>query len=171
MNRRHGVSLVELAVVMSACAVLLTLSAAFLQRVMQAQVRSRAAAELHLTLLRLDQNFRQDVHGSDTAAVDPTQLMSGIVLRLESSGVDAIEYRHHENSLERVQFVAGEIQSRETFTFPREIDPKISSPQPKLIALSITADDEQIVAAPPVHVRIEAALHRDGKPGREDARE
>ena len=37
MNRRRGISLIELVVVMSACVVLLSLSAAFLQRVMLAQ--------------------------------------------------------------------------------------------------------------------------------------
>ena len=163
MKRRRGISLVELVVVMSGCAVLLSLSATFLQRVMQAQVRSRADADLQRTLLRLDQSVRNDVHAAVAAETDPTKLMAGAVLRLELPDSATIEYRRQEAGLQRVLFAGEEIRSRETFSFPREIEPEITRPQPRLIVLSIAADDELLVDVPPVHVRIEAALPRGAK--------
>lgn len=175
LRHRTGLSLIELVVVMSACAVLLTLSATFLQRAFLAQVRSRTAAHLHLTLLRLEQSVRNDVHGASTAETGDAKLMPGVVLRLENLQDEVIEYRRQGSSLERVQFAAGEIKSRETFSFPREIDPKVLFPQPRLVVLSITADDEMEVDAPPIHVRIETVLQRDrggaSIPDREDADE
>ncbi|WP_254510199.1 hypothetical protein [Anatilimnocola floriformis] len=158
MKRRSGISLVELVVVMSGCAVLLSLSAALLQRVMQAQVRSRADADLQRTLLRLDQSVRNDVHTASAAETDPAKLMAGAVLRLELPDSTAIEYRRQEAGLQRVQLSGQEIKSRETFSFPREIEPAVTRPHQRLIVLSIEADDELFVDIPPVYVRIEAAL-------------
>lgn len=160
MKRRRGISLVELIVVMSGCAVLLSLSVAFLQRVMQAQMRSRADAHLQRTLLRLDQMVRNDIHSATAAEIDPAKLNQGALLHLDLSDSSAIEYRLQESALLRVQLAGGEIKSRETFSFPREIEPKITRPQPRLIVLTIRADDELLVEVPAVHVQIEAALPR-----------
>lgn len=160
MNRRRGLSLVELVVVMSACAVLLTLCAAFLQRAFLAQMRSRTAAQMQLTLFRLDQSFRADVHTALTAETDPEQLLPGVLLRLENAKNEVIEYRWQENSLERVQLAAGGVQARDTFSFPRAIDPQASQPEPRLVVLSIETDDALDVDSPPVQALIEAALPR-----------
>lgn len=158
MKRRRGISLVELIVVMSGCAVLLSLSAAFLQRVMLAQVRSRADADLQRTLLRLDQMVRSDIHSATAAELDAAMLDKDALLRLELPDATAIEYRRQESSLLRVQLAGSEIKSREIFAFPRNIDPKVTRPQPRLLVLAIEADDELDVEAPAIHVRIEAAL-------------
>ena len=160
MNSRRGISLIELVVVMSACAVLLSLSAAFLQRVMQAQLRSRQDADLQRTLLRLDQSVRNDVHSASAAEIDPAKLTHKAILRLEHPDSEAIEYRQEGDSLQRVQLSGAEVKSRETFSFPREIEPKITRPHPRLVVLSIHADDDLLVETPPVHVQIEAALPR-----------
>jgi type II secretory pathway component PulJ len=158
MRSRRGISLVELIVVMTGCAVLLSLSAAFLQRVMHAQMRSRVDADLQRTLLRLDQSVRNDIHTATAAEIDPAKLNEGAILRLELPDAAAIEYRRQESGLLRVQLARGEITSRETFSFPREIEPEITRPQPRLIVLAIRADDDLLVEVPAVHVRIEAAL-------------
>lgn len=167
MKRRRGISLVELVVVMSGCVVLLSLSAACLQRVMQAQVRSRADADLQRTLLRLDQFVRNDVHRATAAEIDVNKLSEGTVLRLELPDSTAIEYRRQAATLLRVQLAGGEMKAREMFSFPREIEPRIARPQPRLIVLSIKADDEDLVDVPSVHLQIEAALPR---PTRSEAR-
>lgn len=161
MIQRRGISLLELVVVMSGCAVLLSLSAAFLQRVMLTQVRSRADADLQRTLLRLDQSVRNDVHAAVAAETDSAKLMASAILRLELPDSATIEYRRQEAGLQRVQLSGEDVKSREIFSFTREIEPEISRPHPRLIVLSIRADDDLVVDVPPVHVRIEAALPRE----------
>ncbi|WP_254512295.1 hypothetical protein [Anatilimnocola floriformis] len=157
MKHRRGISLVELIVVMSGCAVLLSLSAALLQRVMQAQIRSRSDADLQRTLLRLDQMVRSDVHAAADAEVDPAKLPTGVVLRLALPD-SVIEYRQQKTELQRVQLSGNDIKSRETFSLPREIALEIKRPRPRLIVLSIRTDDEPLLDVPPVYAHIEAAL-------------
>jgi type II secretory pathway pseudopilin PulG len=159
---QRGITLVELLFTMSACAVLFSLSAVLLQRVMQTQLRARAVVDLQRTLLRFDEQVRADVHQARAAESDPDNLGAPTFLRLQLAGEDAVEYRRQNTSIERVLLMAEEVKSREVFKFPREIEPIISRPQPRILALSITAD-EVLLDSPPVHVYIEAALPRDSE--------
>jgi hypothetical protein len=175
MKSRRGVSLIELLLIMSACTVILTMSAALMHRVMHTHSKARAFGDVERTSLRLANQFRQDVHAANDANVG-TDLGKGVILRLQLPGEERIEYGHRQGKVTRVTWEANKATSREEFAFPAEIELQIRRNMPRMVLLSITslpintaadslaadaAERPMIAFLVPVSLQVEAMLGRN----------
>jgi hypothetical protein len=150
MNQRRATSLIELLIVMSACTVVLTLSAELIHRVMRAQSRSQAIANSQRSAQRLANAFRGDVHNTVRFETDSGSLGEGGLIKLTPTIGPAVEYRHKNRTIERV--VIGEasdeestngeaeqsVTAREQFIFSSEVDVTVGQEEEaKLVTLSV----------------------------------
>jgi|GEM_PF-2573438 len=131
--RRRGTSLVELMVVMSACVVVLTLSAELIHRAMHIQSRTTAVISAERSAQRLAAAFRRDVQ-------DATQQLDGAddatLLRFEV-GSEEIEYRKDGPTIERQVSREETVHAKEQFVFPQELNVRIDELSNGLIKLSL----------------------------------
>jgi hypothetical protein len=171
MSPRRGISLVELMLTLSACCVILTMSAGLIHRAMHAHTKGRKFFDGERSALRLGESFRRDVHAA-TAAVTGDAIGDAVgdelLVRLELPGGQSIEYRQAAGRVERLWHVDGSVRAREAFTFPPETRLVASQESPSLIVLEIVPPE---VAAEPadgalspysviVSLRAEAILGR-----------
>jgi hypothetical protein len=117
MPIRRGISLVELMLTLSACCVILTMSAALIHRALHAQSKSRRFFDGERNAQRLGESFRRDVHAATSAATGA-----------EAGGGDVIgnrnvwrpDRRYHKRPAEwNARGVDGH-PGREAFMFPAE---------------------------------------------------
>jgi type II secretory pathway component PulJ len=186
MNNRRGTSLIELLIVMSACTVVLTLSAELIHRVMRVQSRSQAFANSQRSAQRLSTAFRNDVHSASRYETDPERLGENGLIRLNPTVGPAVEYRHKNGTIERVvladtsagQGASGEgeqaVTAREQFAFSTEIDVTAGrDDNSELVTLTIKphVDDRRSGKAPlrsiafeaPVYLEVQATLARNAQ--------
>ena len=170
MNTRHGASLVELIVVMSAATVVLTMSASLIHRIMHAQSRARAFADVERTSLRLANAFRRDVHDATVAKLAETDLGERVFLRLALPDNQTIEYGRREANIVRVLLEGSRTVAREEFAFPAGIELAVRRDEARLIVLTIQSRPGEMPAedggseasafAVPVNLQVQAALKR-----------
>jgi len=158
MKRRRAVSLVELLLAMSACTVILTMSAALLHRGMHAQSKTRAFVDVERNAWRLGTLFRQDVHQASTAQI--MDQGDGVVLRLEFAEDRTIEYRRSEDVITRVVLAGDAVKAREEFSFPAEAELTVRR-ESQTIALSIVAPPGNNAYSVPVSIQVVARVSRD----------
>lgn len=161
-TNRVGVSLVELMVTMSACAVLLTLSLTLLHRMLHVQKRASAAQDIQRTLWRLESVFRSDIHAA-TAVIEEENTPESVLVLLSLAQDQSIEYRREAAVIERLLLTHGEVTSRERFAFSQPIAPTISRRERGLISLEINSN-EVPVAGSPITFQVTAVLSRDRIP-------
>ena len=157
MTRRHAHSLVELLLAMSACTVILTMSAALIHRVLFVHSKTQAIIGGERAALRLSEHFRRDVHAAESAEKGVINGAGGVVLRLKLTGGQSIEYRRAEGTVLRVLLEGEAVRSREEFDFPGEIELAIRDESPGLVTLSMTspspdspkAAGQQVIAPSP----------------------
>lgn len=169
MKQRRGVSLVELILTLSACTVILTMSAGLIHRALHAQSKARLFFDTERSTHRLGESFRRDIHAAQSAAVAGDGDDGAALLRLELPGEQAIEYWQETGRVERLWLVEGEVRAREAFTFSAETRFQVERESPRLIALSVIPFTAN--AGPenrplpsytvPVSVRVEAVLGRN----------
>lgn len=155
MNRRRAISLIELLLTMSACSVILTMSATLIHRAMHAQSKARAIFDGERAALRLSEHFRRDVHAATAAETDGMSLGAGVVLRLTLPDRQTIEYRRAEGTVQRILIAGNATQAREEFKFPAGTLAVVHKVSPSLLTLSITTPLEQPparVGQPPAEV-------------------
>ena len=148
MYHRRAVSLVELLVVMSACTVLLSISASLIHRAMHAESRSRSFYSVERNALRLSQQFRHDVHQAISATVIETLSDADAFLRLTTSEAETLEYRRRDGVVLRAIMQDGKDLSRETYAFPassRHVIREVG--HPRRLVLTITADPKEMPEA------------------------
>lgn len=172
MLKRCGVSLVELLVVMSAATVILTLSTGLIHRLMHAQSKARALADVERTTLRLGNDFRRDVHQALRAMTDKSGLASGGFIRLENVDGSQIEYHAENTTIRRVQLLSGGVVAREEYSFAGECELDAHVESERLVTLTITSrgrDDadadanvQQSIDGAKVDLQVVAALGRRG---------
>lgn len=165
---RRGISLVELLVVMSLGAGLLTTSAVVLHRIMHSHGKTRNFLAASRSGLRLSEQFRSDVHHA--TKVTASDLDAPVVLRLQLGEARAIEYSHVDGTLRRTQLDGEKITSREEYSFPAGSQLAIrEQPSPRLVSLSITSTPgdaggpAQPGFATAVHLLIEAQPGRNSR--------
>lgn len=140
MKNRRGMSLVELLLVMSACTVVLTTSAALIHRVMQAQSRTRAVFDAERASLRLANDFRRDVRQAQSAELDPARLNEDAVLMLKLKDGQSIEYRRTGGRLVRTLSERDKQIGREEYVFPASCELTVKQQEvPNIIVLSLTS--------------------------------
>jgi hypothetical protein len=113
---RRGTNLAELLVTMSACAVILTMSASLIHRAMQASSKARLQHSVERNALRLAQQFRRDVNSATEATTD--SLPEGSLIRLQLPDNRAAEYRQVSGTVQRVLLNEDTVLAREFFVFP-----------------------------------------------------
>jgi hypothetical protein len=171
MKSRRGASLVELLMVMSAATVVLTMSASLIHRIMHAQSKARAFADVERTSLRLANAFRRDVNEATAANLTEADLGERIFLRLALPENQTIEYGRREANIVRVLTDGSPSVAREEFVFPAGIELEIRREGSRLIVLSVhsrpgemPAEDGRLEAsafAVPVSIQVQAALKRE----------
>ena len=170
MPNRRGVSLAELLLTMSACTVILTMSAGLIHRAMHTQSRSRSFFDSERSAMRLGESFRRDVHAADDAVIVNADQGEGVFLRLQLPGSQLVEYRQAAGRVERILQVGSSVKSREAFVFA--VDTKLTAEKspPHLVVLSIVPPPD--VSGPadrppltpystPASLRAEAVLGRN----------
>ncbi len=168
---RRAVSLVELTILMSACTVILTLSAVLMHRAMRSNAYSRACQDVERNAIRLADQFRHDVHESPSALIVGATLKAGVLLQLELVGDQTVEYRRQEGNIVRILFKGGTIVSRDEYAFAPACHMKVTETSaPRRIALTITSDPTVgnahrpfSLGEPPVNLQVEAVLGRDAR--------
>jgi hypothetical protein len=144
MRSRRATSLAQLMVVMSACSVILTMSAELIHRMMRTQSKARSFFDIERSTVRLSHQFRRDAHAAIAATADDVSLNKGIFLRLRLPDEQTVEYQHQNQNVIRVLSKSGKPVSREEFSFPSTI--KLSfreEASPRRFILAITAEPEQ----------------------------
>jgi type II secretory pathway component PulJ len=169
MAARRGISLAELMLTMSACTVILTLSAQFMHRTLHAQSKSRLFFDGQRSALRLAASFRRDVHRATAAATGDETGADDLLLRLQLAGGESAEYRQAAGRVERLAYAAGKLRAREAFVFPADTRLTAEKPASRLVLLTLAPATEAVGRAErplssyamPVYLRVEAVLGRN----------
>jgi hypothetical protein len=151
MHRRRGISLLELMLTLSACIVILTMSAGLIHRAMHAQTKARLFFDVERSACRLGDSFRRDVHAAKSAAVGKSADGKGVLLRLQLAGDQSVEYHQTAGRVERLWHVDGNVRAREMFVFPRETRLQAKQEPPRLLILSIVPPDDAADAGEPAN--------------------
>ncbi|HEY4232836.1 MAG TPA: hypothetical protein VGM76_05405 [Lacipirellulaceae bacterium] len=172
MRKRNATSLVELLVVMSACTIILTLSAGLVHRAMHAQSATRAFFDAERSAMRLSEQFRADVHQATAATIEDGAHDKGAFLRLALADKQSVEYRQTGDNVVRVVSQHDTNISRAEFAFPSPLELSINEElAPHRLVLSVSAGSlakldpgsgQQPPSAysMPLNVQIEACLNR-----------
>jgi hypothetical protein len=167
MSHRRAVSLIELLLAMSACTVILSMSATLIHRALHAQSKTRAIDDAERAALRLSSQFRRDIH--DASAAETDALPAGVFLRLQLPACQTVEYRRAQGSLLRILTNGDTNQARDQFNFPDNIELTVNKDTPSLITLSITSlspdaspkgPSEHVPRPAPLNLQVAARLNR-----------
>jgi len=173
MTARRATSLIEMLVVMSACTVILTISAGLIHRAMHAESATRSFFDGQRSALRLSEQFRSDVHAATAASLEDASRHDGLFLRLQLADDQTVEYRRRESNLLRFLLKKDHEIARDEFVFssPLELSIRVEATPRRLIleitagsvALTATKGAKQPLAAylVPVNLQLEACLARD----------
>lgn len=174
MKMRRGISLVELTIVMSACTVVLTLSAVLMHRTMRTYTQAAACRDSERTAIRLSDQFRRDVHEARDASIDETTHESGVFLRLKFADGQTAGYRRQDGVIFRVMSNDSGTVSRDEYAFSPACHVKVTEADaPRRITLTIStnlADPSDIrrksplaLEAVPVNLQVESVLGRNAR--------
>ncbi len=174
MRIRRAFTLVEMMVILSAGAVVLTTSAALIHRVMRTQTAAWSFFDVERSALRLSDYFRRDVHRASIADIEIASVDDGMFLQLQFPDGQTVEYRQADGIVLRTLSQQESAVSREEFVFHPEIDLSIREENsPHRLILTIVADPSAMLAAPdkrsllahmvPVSLQVEACLGRDAR--------
>jgi prepilin-type N-terminal cleavage/methylation domain-containing protein len=137
MNRRRGVSLVELLLAMTALSIILTLSVGLIHRMLRVQMQSRASADSERTALRLAGTFRRDVWQAASAAALGGDAASSVLVRLELPNHRSLEYGQEAAAVVRLLKEGERIIGRERFVLPEGTVARIERESGDLLQLSV----------------------------------
>jgi hypothetical protein len=169
MKMHRGISLVELLVAMSACTVILTLTAGLMHRVMHAQSRTRWFVSQERTALRLAYVFRGDVHQARAVVTDVAVLAERELVRLNVAD-QTITYVAQPGIIVRVVAASEKTVGREEFRIGHESQAKIRR-ESGVVILSVEATPDEaagerptlrkLAFVPPLSLEIAALPGRD----------
>jgi type II secretory pathway component PulJ len=114
MKRRTGMGLVEVVIAMAVATAMVGLLAATVSRMMLASEQSHEHLRTMVTLGRLGEQFRRDVHAAGSATIADAQGDQPGRLVLEGSGRQ-VAYAVEFDAIERVATATGEAPRRERF--------------------------------------------------------
>ncbi|QDT46355.1 hypothetical protein Pan258_03730 [Symmachiella dynata] len=170
MNRRRGISLIEMIVVIGASSIILMVGAGMLHTLMRSE---RVATEslVHATNhARLAEQFRDDIHAATTATIQG-EPGADYALQITTPNAAEIAYSQQGRLLVRKETVAKQPPRHEQFQLPADVRIRFaideSGPQ-KIADLSWNfADDDtttnaERAARPPLNpLKIEAVIGKD----------
>lgn len=118
MHKRRGISLVELLVTMSACCIILTMSATLIHRMLHVQSRSRAFQNAERSALRLERSLRRDAHQTREVIPNKEPQQAELLLQFELPKQQRVEYRQADGQVSRLLLEGDRVIAREDFAFP-----------------------------------------------------
>jgi hypothetical protein len=172
LKRRRASSLIELLIIMSACSLVLTLSAALLHRAMHIQSRSRAYVDAERSATRLSHQFREDVHKALAHRAGEAPVDGDALLQLTHPGNEEVQYVAMDGTVSRTLMREAEVVSREEYAFPSAVKANVQQQEaPTRLVLVVTTnpadalnrtDSRRIEPGfSPVSLQAEAVLGRD----------
>lgn len=169
MSTRRGISLIEVVLLLSTSAVVLTMSGQLIHRILHAQSRATALLAVERDALRLAAQFRRDVRHANDAVLDAAASDQRMTLLVSED--QRIEYRLAGGQVRRVLVEGEQAVAQEEFVFSLGTMGAFSELEsPRRMALSLetpaVADlDRQQSVLPrylaPVCLRVEACLGED----------
>ena len=139
MKHRRGTSLAELLLIMSACTVVLTLSAELIHRVMTVQSKATALFGAERSARRLSIDFRRDLHeATGRLPLDDEATEGRSLIRLTIPSNATVEYRQNAATIERILLENGELKARERYEFPDTVDVTLSDASEETVVLTLT---------------------------------
>jgi type II secretory pathway pseudopilin PulG len=160
MNRRRGISLIEMIAVMGIGAVMMGVAVTLLYTLLRTEGSGREHVRQSSVLGRLADQFRRDVHAAKTVAAAP----DGEGRQFELAPGQTVTYRFQRGTLTRTEQVDGTPQRRESYALPPGTTATIRIPadtQPALVSLMITPVAEASGPAGGRAIHIDAVLARD----------
>ncbi len=155
MKAKRGASLTELLIMLQACVLILTLSAALLHRVMHAQSRASAFGNVERNSLRLARQFRHDVQQASSVKLKPEELGPGMILQLDLGNERVVEYFRFGDTIQRVLQAGKSTAAREEFVFTPEMQLFVREElSPKRITLSLESLPPRGEATEEAHPRV-----------------
>lgn len=172
-RRRRGVSLVEILIVVTIAGVILLVSMTTIHLLLRAEREQARAVWMAVTVSRLEQVFREDVHAS---LAEPLVPQAEALPRLTLAADDgrAIAYIADDHVLERVESRSGAESHRDQFHFPPGTRIRFESDEsPRLVRLVLdvaAAESDRMPqrgadrpGPPPRSLTIEALARRDSR--------
>ncbi len=163
MNRRRGVSLIEMLVAIEFGAVVLSLAVGLLYTLFQVQGGSRQRLAAGQTVDRLAEQFRRDVRAA--ANVTPAQGDAKAALTLAVASDRSIEYRLKDNVVLRTEQAGQRVSRREEYRLPPggEVRWETAPDRKPLVSLLISAAFQAGKDRPIKTLKIDAALGADSR--------
>jgi Tfp pilus assembly protein PilE len=162
-NRRKGASLIELAVLIAAAAILFSVAIVVFNRILSMRRAGQEHLERTVQTARLAEQFRRDVWASKTFTLSE----SPPLLKLQSPDDREVEYRIDEGNLQRTELSKGKQGLRETLKIPGasvlQLAKEDSDGHARL-SVSIASRRENAVEGEPTYgkpMRIAAKVGRD----------
>jgi len=160
MNRRRGISLIEMIAVMGVGAVMMGIAVTLLYGLLRAEGSGREHLRHSSVLGRLADQFRRDVHAAKTVAA----AADGEGRQFELAPGRTVTYRLESGTLTRTEQVDGTVERRESYALPPGTTATIEIPtntQPAIVSLRITPVAEASGAVGGRAIRVNAVLARD----------
>ncbi len=140
-RRRFGMSLMELIVVLAVSAIVFGSAVSSLAFAMRSYTASRDSLQTDLTLQRLSEQFRKDVHIARSIAADSP---ADVALRLTTADQELVDYKLVEQAVVRLQLAAdGSTAGRERFAIPPDSSLSfrlVESPRGDLLQVELKID-------------------------------
>ncbi len=170
MNRRRGVSLIEMIAAMGIGAVMMGVAVSLLYTLLRTEGSGREHLRHSSVLGRLADQFRRDVHEAKSVGdlSDGEETVGGVSdgegRQFELAPGRTVTYRLEPGTLVRSEQVDGEVQRRESFALPPGTTASIriqAGTDPTIVSLMITPVAEPARQPGRRTARIDAVLARD----------
>lgn len=173
--QRRAASLAELLVVLTACTIILSTSAALIHRAMRAHSATRAFLNHERMALRLAGQFRDDVQHATSAIAPETQRDArptrAPFIHLQLPGQQEIDYYFKSGTIVRLRSIDSRPISQEEFSFPKSTSLALrKESDPQRLILTITDEETPLGARrlsstaqsrrKPMALQVEASIGR-----------
>jgi type II secretory pathway component PulJ len=175
-SSRRGITILEIMVLMTGVAAMLTLCAVTIHLLMRLNTDSQTRLSAAVTLERLARQIRQDAHACDNAQLeDAKSAGSSANLRLTLDPMHDVRYEPQRQQVVRIETRDGKRSRHESYSLPPASHSRFEfrdEGKRRLIVLVVTHDPGRNAIEPPRAIEVAALQGKDrvgplGKPGGE----
>jgi hypothetical protein len=174
-SSRRGITILEIMVVMTGVAAMLTLCAITIQLLMRLNADGHTRLSAAVSLDRLGRQLRQDAHACDAAKLDQMADGKSTGLRLTLEPRHDVLYEPKHREIVRVETKDGKLGRRESYSLPPGSGSRFElrdEGSRRLVVLVVSHDSAKNVIEPPRPMEVVALQGKDrvgplGKPGGE----
>jgi hypothetical protein len=171
---RRGISLIEMLIVITGCAGILSLSAVLLHRGMRAQEDTRYFFAVERAAWRLAEQFREDAHRADAVVLEDSRLDDGAFIVMQFADGESVEYRRQGAQIVRILSHDGDATATEQYSLASVSELVLREEQsPRRLILTVESSPEAWLPAAnkprpgvreqPINLRVEAVIGRDAR--------